>query len=302
VWDAEKSQEVPTLKGHTDFVSSIAFSPDSKRFVTGSGDGRAKVWDTATGQELLTLNPAVTGSWNVAGLWGVAFSPDGQRILTGSNDKTAKVWDAATGRELLVLPHAGVVSSVAFSPDGKRILTGVGEWGRPGKKPGEAKVWDATTRQELLTLKHPNAVSSVAFSPDGKRIATGSGDQTVRVWDAATGQEILILKGHTGAIHSVAFSPDGRGGGGDRGGGARDKWRQVLGEKRGMETGERIVTGSQDQTAKVSDAGTGRELLALKGHTATVRSVAFSPDGERIVTGIAGANATAKVWSASPSQ
>ena len=63
---------------------------------------------------------------------------------------------------------------------------------------------------------------------------------------------------------------------------------------------QRVVTGSQDQTAKVWDAGTGRELLTLEGHTGHLRGVAFSPDGQRVATGIAGANATVKVWSAVP--
>ena len=63
--------------------------------------------------------------------------------------------------------------------------------------------------------------------------------------------------------------------------------------------GQRIVTGGEDRMAKVWDAATGQELLALKGAT-DVWSVAFSPDGKRVVTGIAGANATAKVWYAAP--
>jgi WD40 repeat protein len=78
------------------------------------------------------------------------------------------------------------------------------------------------------------------------------------VWDAATGQEFFTLQGHAGYVMSVAFSSDGN----------------------------RIVTGSSDNTAKVWDTATGQELLTLKGHTGdAVRSVAFSPDGERIVTG-----------------
>ena len=62
-----------------------------------AGDQTAKVWDAATGRELLTL-PGHTDA-----VFGVAFSPDGTRLATASGDQTAKVWDVATGRELLTL-------------------------------------------------------------------------------------------------------------------------------------------------------------------------------------------------------
>jgi WD40 repeat protein len=62
--------------------------------------------------------------------------------------------------------------------------------------------------------------------------------------------------------------------------------------------GQRILTGSDDRTAKLWEAGTGQEVLTLREHTEMVWSVAFSPDGQRVATGIAGANATVKVWSA----
>lgn len=309
VWDAVQGQEVPTLKDHN-AVSSIAFSPDGKWIVTGSLDGRVRVWDTGTGKEILPLNGTARRMWNEAGVWSVAFSPDGKRIATGSQDKTAKVWDAVTGEELLVLQHPDAVSSVAFSPDGKRLVTGIGEWGTPGRKPGEAKVWDAVTGQDLLTLVHPNVVWSVAFSPDSQRIATGGADQKARVWDAVTGRELLALKGHTSWVSHVAFSFDGQrllSGSMDR---TAKVWDAATGrlifDLKGhtggvldvvfSPDGQRIVTGSEDQTAKVWDAGTGQELLSLKEHTAGVWSVAFSPDGKRIVTGIAGADAVAKVW------
>ena len=55
VWDAEKGQEVLSLKGHTYSVSSVAFSPDGKRILTGSWDRTAKVWDAEKGQEVLSL-------------------------------------------------------------------------------------------------------------------------------------------------------------------------------------------------------------------------------------------------------
>src|SRR5262249_37379593 len=103
----------------TGFVSSVACSPDGKRLATGSWDRTVKLWDAATGQELLTLKG------HSEAILSVAFSPDGKRLATGSQDQTVKLWDAATGQELLTLKgHSNVVRSVAFSPDGKRLATG----------------------------------------------------------------------------------------------------------------------------------------------------------------------------------
>ena len=75
----------------------MAFSPDGKRIVTGSGDETVKVWDAETGQEVLTLKG------HAGAVISVAFSPDGKRIVSGSEDRTVKVWDAETGQELLAL-------------------------------------------------------------------------------------------------------------------------------------------------------------------------------------------------------
>jgi WD40 repeat protein len=55
VWDAASGQELLTLKGNSNFVISIAWSPDGKRLATGSWDNTAKVWDAVSGRELLTL-------------------------------------------------------------------------------------------------------------------------------------------------------------------------------------------------------------------------------------------------------
>jgi WD40 repeat protein len=237
----------------------VAFSPDGKRIASGSLDSTVKVWDSSTGQELLSL------MGHTKGISSVAFSPDGKRIASGSLDSTVKVWDSSTGRELLLLKgYTNGVSSVAFSPDGKLVLTGNGD--------RTAKVWDAEMGQEVLSLKgHTKEVRSVAFSPDGKRIASGSWDNTVKVWDSSTGQELLSLIGHTKGISSVAFSPDGK----------------------------RIASGSLDSTVKVWDSSTGQELLSLKGHTNGVNVVVFSPDGKRLASGGKKKFGVMKVWDSS---
>ncbi len=302
-----------TLAGHTKEVSSVAYSPDGLRMVTGSYDSTAKVWDAATGQELFAL----TGHKGF--VMSVAFSPDGQRIVTGGGPwgvgklpGEAKVWDAQTGQLLLELKgHNYSVWSVAFSPDGQRIVTGATDW---AGGLGDVMVWDARTGQNLLALVGQKAwVRSVAFSPDGQRLVTSGEGFTAKVWDAATGQELLTLKGHAGGVTSVAPGPGQRivTGGDD---GTAKVWDVVTGQEllaikahadvvRAVAfspDGQRIITGSRDQTVKVWNAATGQEIFAIKGHAGHVRGVAFSPDGKRILTG--SDDRTAKVWDATTGQ
>ena len=74
-----------TLTGHDSYVTSVAFSPDGQRIVSGSADKTVKIWNANSGKELHTL----TGHDNAVGT--VAFSPDGQRIVSGRADKTVKI-------------------------------------------------------------------------------------------------------------------------------------------------------------------------------------------------------------------
>jgi WD40 repeat protein/KaiC/GvpD/RAD55 family RecA-like ATPase len=204
LWDAETGKELLTLRGHGNgpngldifgFVFSVVWSPDGKRLATGSWDHTAKVWDTESGKELLTLR----GHSDY--VWSVVWSPDGKRLATGSQDGTAKVWDAESGKELLTLTgHRDGVWSVAWSADGKRLAT--------GSQDGTAVVWNTASGKELLTLRG-QPVASMAWSPDGERLAMAGGDRTTRVWSARSGRELLTLGGHTDNGRGVAWSPDG---------------------------------------------------------------------------------------------
>jgi WD40 repeat protein/serine/threonine protein kinase len=316
-----------TLYGHRAAVTSVAFSPDGTRIVTGGGNQsepfEAKVWDARTGMYLFDLKGLPP---NVPGLNTpvvcVAFSADSKRIVTAGGDNTARVWDAMTGALQLELKEQAAdedVNCAAFSPDGARIAAAF--------RAGDAaivKLWDARTGKALLDWKaHGYYVKRLAFSPDGTRLLTGGFDQAVRVWDAQKGTLLLDAKGMMGGESSVALSPDGQRIVAGRGDGTARvidaqtgtvllelKGRPILGNtvfsSRGVLTvafspdGTRIVTGGTpgDGTgvASVWDARTGAELLELKGHTGAVMSVAFGPDGERIITG--SEDRTAKVWDA----
>jgi hypothetical protein len=109
-------REKIVLKGHTDWLSSVAVTPDAARIVTGSADGTARIWDAKSGAEIIQLKGTdVVNS--------VALTPDGSRIVTGSADGTARIWDAKSGAEIIQLKgHTGEIFSVAVTADG-RVVT-----------------------------------------------------------------------------------------------------------------------------------------------------------------------------------
>jgi WD40 repeat protein len=217
VWEAATGKEVAVLRGHTDELRHVAFSPDGRRVLTAGMDPVPRVWDPATGKEILALKG------HEASVAVALFSPDGRHILTGSSgstplhegddirrqvigarfvkDHTARLWDAATGKQEAVLEHDGAVSAAAFSPDGRRLATASGKG---------VRLWDSGTGREVLTVKGSEGwVSALGFSPRGRRLLGVSFGHGVRLWDAATGQPVVVLEGK-GGFRSAAFTGDGR--------------------------------------------------------------------------------------------
>ncbi|MFM6270296.1 MAG: WD40 repeat domain-containing protein, partial [Dolichospermum sp.] len=111
-----------TLKGHSNWVWSVAYSPDGQTVASGSDDNTIKLWNVNTGNLLQTLK----GHSELVS--SVAYSPDGQTVASGSLDKTIKLWNVNTGNLLQTLEgHSNWVISVAYSPDGQTLASGSGD-------------------------------------------------------------------------------------------------------------------------------------------------------------------------------
>ncbi len=279
--------------GHSNFIESVAFTPDGATVLTGGLEGTARLWDAQTGTEIHRFEGGKI-------VQSITFAPDGATVLTGGNDGTARLWDVQTGAEIRRFEGGGIVQSIAFAPDGATVFT--------GGLGGTARLWNTQTGAEIRRFEgHGDDVQSVAFAPDGATVLTSGLGSTARLWDAQTGAEIRRFEGHGDWVRSVAFAPDGATvlTGGDDGiarlwdaqtgteirrfEGHRDYVRSVA----FAPDGATVLTGGNDGTARLWDAQTGTEIRRFEGGE-MVRSIAFAPDGATVLTG--GLGGIARLW------
>ena len=198
IWDTTTGTCVAILKGHTDSVSSVVFSPnDGKTLATGSHDKTVKIWDLESGRCIATLED------HTKHVKSVAFSPDGNLLATGSSDQFVKIWNASDGELITTLEeHTGAVSSVAFSSD--RTLAS-------GSYDQTVKIWNISGSKWHLTktLETESSVYSIAFNHDGTIIAAGCCDKKAMIWDVAIGSKQWKSLKTLNAVTSVAFNKDG---------------------------------------------------------------------------------------------
>ncbi len=249
-----------------------------------------------------------------SGVFSVAISPDGKLFATGGSNGIVKLSDIETGhvvREFFGLETTQdfVVFDLAFSPDGKK-LAGVG---RGVDKQGV--LWEIDSGNTIAEFSVPlnetnpqgnkyTDLTTVAFHPNGETIVTGGTGNLLCVWDARNGKPIHHWPFETSKITDVAFSPDGRiGVVGEPVEPGGNGLFTIVDPQTGtvefnIETaatfsrlafssdpiGQWIALAGTAHTIRVIDSRTGEEMVTLVGHEKAIKSIAFHPNGTRLVS------------------
>jgi WD40 repeat protein/serine/threonine protein kinase/tetratricopeptide (TPR) repeat protein len=248
LWDAATGQPVGRALPHNNWVSVMAFSPDSKVLVTGGYDSAIHFWDASTGQRI--DQPVRLG----AIVQDLAFSPDGTVLAvgharSGSTPEGVVFWDVSSRRERGRAKPAPY-TLLQFSPDGK-LLVAAG--GSSVRFMNSADGSDAGPR-----LSESSEINAVVFSPDGKEVLTGCTDGTARLWDVASGTPVGAPMPHPQRINVVAFSTD--------------------------PAGRLLLTGCADGSSRLWDRATHKPLgpPVLQGRA--IVAATFTPDGRSFLT------------------
>ena len=306
LWELATGQLIRTVYAHLDAsggVSSVAFSPDGGRLLSSNRwESAVKLWDAGTGR-LVRMFHHAKGPLR-SGVSAAVLSPDGTRVATaGNGEKAVKIWNAETGQLLQAFaePVRGT-HKVAFSPDGRRLLladsksitlwdtesgaslrtlgshglsdlydilvafSADGALALTADHENGLELWSVETGQPVRTFK-PGLGRVVAVSRDVARAVTVGLSRTFKLWDIASRQELGAFERYASSVDSVAASPDGT----------------------------RLLT--LDNRVRLWDAASGRLAHTLK--EVTVRSVAFSPDSTRVLSGSFNA---IKLWDAATGQ
>lgn len=209
VWDWREGKElIPGGIPHTGAVQDVRYDNGDKRILTASGDGKAQIFDAATGARILTLQTPPECRGKPCWLGAARWSPDNTRIVTASFGGKACLWDIAGKTGIHDIPthcveHRQPVYSVAWNSKGTHIVTGSGD--------NSAVVWDARSGEAVRRfIGETFDFRMVSFFDNDRQIISANDDYSIRFWYAATGREAARLSHRQAFINFAAMDNSGQ--------------------------------------------------------------------------------------------
>jgi WD40 repeat protein len=284
VLDRKTQQTVFRFGTFDSGLRAIIFSPDSRRLAASDADGRIRVWDMQTGEEVASaVIPNVKQLrfstdnqqifvrtdtrillWDLTAdrsVWslvthskGITASADGRRLLS-YDENALTVWNGSDGKEIrdyLLSGHEAVYDPV-YSQDGREIITVTSL--------GNIMVWDASTRRLLRAFNVGRERFEFAAAPDSRTLAVLQ-DNTVQIWDYVQGKPVRTQSIPDKKLYRAAFSPE-----------------------------DNILAVASLENVYLMDSLTGETLMHHEGKP----GLAFSPDG-RILAFISSDGSQIVLW------
>jgi WD40 repeat protein len=197
----EAGECLGVLKAPTEsYYPELALSQDGKAMATGHRDGIVRYWNLETGVQKWG------GNEHNKQIMEIAASPDGKYIASASGDKTIKVWNSQDGRCILSCKgHNDGVKRVRWSPDGRQLAS------IDFSRHKNLRIWDAFTGECLMIFDgHHTITRGLSWSLDGRQIASGDDGGNIIIWDAFSGEKLKEFKPHKFSIVNLCWSPDNR--------------------------------------------------------------------------------------------
>ncbi|KIP05837.1 hypothetical protein PHLGIDRAFT_128621 [Phlebiopsis gigantea 11061_1 CR5-6] len=308
IWDYTTGEEIVKLTGHTDSVTSTAFSSDGELVATGGMDGKVRVWRRRGGKDEYKTWEFLTELQGPDEVTWIKWHPKGAVLLAGGNDGTVWLWQLPSGNTMQVFAgHTASVTCGDFTPDGKRIVT--------ADEDGQLIFWDPRSATPVFKLTSQDArfdlgsITSLAVNPASTLAVVGGASGGVRVINLSKGTVVGALGGHKedDSVEAVVFVDLAGAGQVGTGGvvvtGATDGKACIwdLGTMRIRATLEHedaitallnlpapkshlLVSASADKTLRTWDARTGTLLKEHKGHHGPILAASLGLEGKIIVS------------------